>query len=301
MGHSFSRVTFATLVLSLAFSVSARAESTLLTFDDFADFDIGTFDATRTSQHGLVVNNGVTNSTPNNPFTGLGLQIDVLNVTGSPDQDLGILFDSTLSGTRDPDLEGPPWSGGNLDTNTPFGNMLIIAEHAGAVPDPDGGVYVPTPDDEGQRPAGFILLSFEFALDAFGFDLIDIEVDEASDGYVASVFSGGIGGTPVGEINFVDFISRDNAGFGNHSVNTIAPLTASELGVQSFDTILFKFGGSGAIDNLFWNTTSLDNNPAVPEPTSMALFAIGAACLAGRYRRRQPVLPDDSRLSPDVL
>ena len=40
-----------------------------------------------------------------------------------------LCFDSLLSNTADPDLEGPPWATGNLAPDTVLGNVLIIAEN----------------------------------------------------------------------------------------------------------------------------------------------------------------------------
>ena len=58
----------------------------------------------------------------NNQFSSSGVTVGAINLGGGPD--LAVIFDSTLNGTRDPDLESP-WSGGNI-SQINLGNMLII-------------------------------------------------------------------------------------------------------------------------------------------------------------------------------
>jgi hypothetical protein len=92
-------------------------------------------------------------------------------------RDYAVIFDSQNSNNRkDPDLLGPTWSGGNINKNEVFGNILIIEENGIENPSKPGFIDR-LPDDEGRRPAGFIEFEFMVPILEFGFDLIDVEAD----------------------------------------------------------------------------------------------------------------------------
>lgn len=186
---------------------------------------------------------------------------------------LAIAFDSRRTGTSDPDLQGPMWSGGgNLAPDTVLGNMLIISENwrqsvRGIVNDPD---------DEGGRPAGKLIFDFEEQITAFGFDLVDIESTSAENGYVKFYNEG----RRVGKVRFSDFVNPSSffdstVSYGNNSANRIAPITAEDLGVEGFDKVVIKMGGSGAVDNVNY----------VPEPGTLVLFLMGSLCALMRMRK----------------
>jgi hypothetical protein len=184
--------------------------------------------------------------------------------------DLAAIFDTTRTGTADPDLEDP-WDGGNIAANTLLGNVVIIAENnIGA-----GDGVLDNPDDEGRRPAGSLAFQFAVALPFFGFDVVDIEgvIQEASN---VQFFSGG---SLVGTVNFASFVTNNNpyydptVVFGDNHANRIQPITAASLGVAGFDRVVINLGGSGAIDNL-----------VIPSP-STAILAVGAGLFASRRRR----------------
>ena len=238
--HSVSLVT----VLSMVLCGAASAD--VITFDDI----------------GLVHGEIVTTQIP-------GLTISAVNVTGP---DIAAAFDTGETGTRDPDLEGPPWAGGNLaDLDTlELGNVLIIAENDVGSEDN----VLDLPDDEGSRPAGELIFELDHARRSFGFDLVDVEGtgDDDEPGQFATFFMGG-GVTTT--ILFADFLPGgaydQGAVFGDNTVNRIAPID-----VGPYDKVVIAMGGSGAVDNLVF----------VPAPGALALFGIGLGALAARRRRR---------------
>jgi len=188
--------------------------------------------------------------------------------------DLAIIFDSQETGTADPDLEGPPWAGGNLAPGTVLGNLLIIAEND---VDANNDDLIDNPDDEGARPAGSLIFEFGQAIGVFGFDIVDIEgsIQEAS---TIEFFSGN---TLLTTVSFADFVTAGplfdpTVVFGNNTANRIIPLVDQQLGIVPFDKVILNLGGSSAIDNLI-----------VPEPSTFFLGAIAlATLLLGGSRRR---------------
>ncbi len=208
-----------------------------------------------------------------------GVTISVVSNGSGPD--LGIIFDSFATGTPDTDLEGPPWSVGNLAPSTQLGNLLVIAEN-----DFDGSMdgFVDLPDDE--RRGGSIFFEFQQPVFSFGFDLIDIEADEfdATAGFVAffnhdvELFRIGFGDLPTIDPSIV---------FGNNSANRIFPiaLPGSNSGgrivagnLQDYVNIIeIDLAGSGAVDNIQIN--------AVPEPGTWGLLGAAMLGLAALRRR----------------
>ena len=85
------------------------------------------------------------------------------------------MFDTTTSGTSDPDLEDP-WSGGNLASTTILENILIIQENSIGC----GDDICDVPDNEEGPPAGSFEIVFGNAVSSIGFDLIDIDDTNAS-------------------------------------------------------------------------------------------------------------------------
>jgi len=199
-----------------------------------------------------------------------GVTISAENI--SRDFDHAVAFDSNASGTADPDLEGP-WGGGNLASDTHLGNLLILQENNTGTSD---GV-ADSPDDEGGRPAGSLFFEFAGPIISFGFDLVDVEGvgDEDEPGSV--VFSRD--GTELGTIDFLDFVARDSAVFGNNSANRIAPIGAVDLGgsYSYFDRVEIRLGGSGAVDNIRYTR--------VPGPATLLLAGAGLALLGFQMRR----------------
>jgi len=194
---------------------------------------------------------------------------DNFDVSGSPDE-LRI-FSTASTGGPDPDLQGPPFSGGGnlvapggaLLPGVTLGNMLILQENNTSV----------IPNDEGRRPAGTITFTFAAPIRSFGFDLIDVENPEAGGGFFATFFSGA---SVVSSIPFTDFVARDGAVFANNSANRIAPIRAPLD--APFTDVEIRLGGSSAIDNIRFEHST-------PEATAMTVWAVLSACLAVGGRR----------------
>lgn len=219
-----------------------------------------------TLQHGEIVTN---------QFAGQGLNISAIN----PNRpfDLAIIFDANETNTADPDLEGPPWAGGNLaisDTETDLMKMLILAENNNGA----GDGIVDTPDDEGMRPAGDLIFDFVTRQTHFGFDIVDLEGVMAEAGSVEFFANG----SSVGSVAFSEFTNNasiffdSSVVFGNNTANRIQPIDILDVNqiAGAFDRVVIHMGGSGAVDNIYY----------VPTPGSFAM--LGIAGVAGFRRRR---------------
>lgn len=249
--------------------------------------------------HGEVVAVGSASGTYIEIAPGVTVDLTVHNVTGP---DLAVVFDTTLTGTRDPDLEDP-WATGNLPANTDLGKVLIIQENKKLLV--DNGVSglsvgdIVKADDEADKPAGYLDFLFEDSISELGFDLIDIERNvERDNGYVAVLFSGGnaVGEITFGTLNALFDGNGDNSPsgdlvFGDNSANRVEVLpisvwTASATGgpVQSVDRVRFYFNGSGAIDNIKYLT--VPPPPPIPSPAAAAFGLVGLGGVALRRRRR---------------
>lgn len=222
--------------------------------------------------HGTIVDNEY--------IVSYGATISAINRGGGPD--MAVAFNTTLSGTRDSDLEGP-WSGGNLPVNTNLGNILIIQENN--VGTADG--IADLPDDEGSRPAGSIFFDFATAIDSFGFDLIDVEGPSeygANSGYFATFFGGGLELANIGFGELVDPSSSfydSTIIFGDNNINRIAAFTSTDLGIGLFDRVEINFGGSAGIDNIVYNTVP------VPAPSTVVLLLAGLAGISIARRKHR--------------
>lgn len=197
-----------------------------------------------------------------------GVTISAINPNRS--HDIAAIFDSTETGTADPDLEGPPWAGGNLPSTTVMGNLLILSRNdTGA-----GDGILDNPDDEASRPAGDLIFEYSTVIDVFGFDIVDVD-GSAELGSIEFL----LGGSSVGLVEMADFVTNDGnpyydatVQFGNNTINRLQPISASVLG-SSFDTVVIHMGGSGAVDNV------------VPSPAGAALLAAGIGLGMARRRR----------------
>jgi hypothetical protein len=210
--------------------------------------------------------------------TGVGVTINAVNYGSGAS--LAVAFDTAMTNTPDPDLEGTNWSGGNIPAGTNLGKVLIIPAN-GIDANNDGRIDVP--DDEGNRPAGYFRFKFNQHIHSFGFDLLDVETEEfnSTSGYVALYDNANLVGR-VGWGELVDPLSphyQRGIAWGGKSANRVAPLTSLDFGGKKFNTVILNMGGSGAIDNIVFDET------LIPEPAVASLLAIGAMGLLRRRRR----------------
>lgn len=195
-------------------------------------------------------------------FSDYGITINGTNVARNQ-SNLAVIFDSSLSNTRDADLESP-----FNNSNTPTlgvsnpGNILIIHEDPSSCDD----FTCANPDDEGRRPSGFFTIDFTDSVTLNSIDFFDIENEEATQNNAIQLFasngdelSTGLFFTPgTGGNNTWDRLNFDIAGVSLLKIN---------------------LNGSGAISNL--NFTSV----AVPEPSTLAVFGLALLGFAGVRRK----------------
>jgi len=191
-----------------------------------------------------------------------GILVSAENFNRNLNPDIAIIYDSNMKTGNDPDLTGPgcpvnppdcdgDWDGGNLFASQPdLEKMLILAMDD--IGEDDG--FVDDPDDEGDRPAGFI--NFEFLngveICKWGFDLADVEGPaESDDGFVATFM---MNGAMVAQVGFNDFLpggshevtSPGPVVFGNNYANRIPPFVIGGM----VDEVKIELGGSTALDNI---------------------------------------------------
>ncbi|MBO6512869.1 MAG: PEP-CTERM sorting domain-containing protein [Phycisphaerales bacterium] len=190
-------------------------------------------------------------------YAGLGVNISTVNFDDPANPNLGVIFDTSLSGTADGDLEDP-FSLGNTDLNTDLGNILIISE--------DG-----SPNDEGSRPAGTITFTFDMLVESFGFHVVDLESETIEESSLDFYRDGSL----VETVDFEEFLAGgdyDNGViFGNNSINLINEFTVD----GGYDELVINVGGSMGFDNITYT---------IPAPGALALIGLGAA--VGIRRRR---------------
>jgi len=195
-------------------------------------------------------------------YAQMGVSIGVINLNRA--FHAGVVFNSNLTGTADPDLEAANRLGGNLQGST--GNLLIIQEN-------DLGLetgFASDPDDEGGRPGGQIILDFDQRLLSFGFDVMDLD-DLALETTTVQFFDAG---SLVASYDFSGFAAERNATFGDRTANRIDPLGAE----GAFDRVVFNVGGSMGFDNF--------NFTVVPAPSAALALAGAGLCLTRRRRSR---------------
>jgi MYXO-CTERM domain-containing protein len=212
-----------------------------------------------------------------NEYLGQGVRISVQR--SSPGPAVATLYNTRRTGNPDPDLQ-IPFAGGNLGTNGPGGNILIIPEN-----NTDGNKdgLIDQPNDEGDRPSGQFTFDFTVPVSSFGFDLVDVEGPaefNANAGFFASFYLNGSLEARVGFGAFIDPKSPfydASVKYGDNTANRIRPITAREVGMPQFDRVVLNFGGSGGTDNIFFTP--------LPEPGALALLGLAVPGLLRRRKR----------------
>ncbi|MBF7074687.1 hypothetical protein ISG33_14870 [Glaciecola sp. MH2013] len=205
-----------------------------------------------------------------------------------------ISFDTSLSGTRDTDLEFVYDAGSdsyesrrshadylplteyenyysNLANELPNnhgnlanawkqpGNVMIINEWHDC---PNG---CSNPDDEGQRPAGFFSFDFTSPVSIVSLDFFDIEMPEAQIGTdAAKVFFHLANGTIFEQVPVLG-----DGGYGRETYNTMFEVTK----------LVVNMPGSGAINNLVYKTAE------VSAPGAAILLALSLGGLVLRRKK----------------
>lgn len=168
------------------------------------------------------------------------------------------------------------WEPGNIPRNTVLNNLLIIAENVRDT-SPDDGL-IDRPDDEGD--GGRLFFSFSTPINSFGFDLIDMQDDNALNGGVSFYNNG----TLIDRIAFSEFTTNGGTyydptvQYGENTANRIRPITAASLGVGQFNAVVVDFATSSAMDTIVYTP--------IPEPAAAALL-LGLPMM-GLLRRRDP-------------
>lgn len=211
------------------------------------------------------------------PNTNVKVKIDVWNGRGRKGYAVG--FDSSLSNTRDSDLEQafiPQQSG---VASSGYRNILIIQSHEKSYTKNCGGGlygdgvcesdYHNKADDEGY--GGDIVFEFDQEVTLFKMNIFDIE---ESGGKVKFADEDG------NWIETVDIPAMDDNGVGLLTFN-------GDIGIKAHSMMVW-LAGSGAIDNIMGDTalTPPDPTTSVPEPATMGLFGLGLVAM-GLYRRRR--------------
>ncbi len=210
----------------------------------------------------------------NGQFADVGMSIEAVNfqLPGA----MPIAFDTQFINTADPDLQGPPWSHGNLAPNTILGNVIIVPEN---MVDANNDGIVDDPDDEGARPAGELMFSFDQVMTGFGFDVLDIEgVTQETTTIEFFLF-----GESVGSVAFTDFTDPQSVFydetivFGNNSANRVSPIMIGDVSeglADGYTSVTIHMGGSSAFDNIV----------TIPAPASAVLLGLGGFAAARRRR-----------------
>ena len=261
--------TLALVAVCSSFAVSAHADSNTITFNSL--------------QHGEVINTQFVASH--------GVTVRARNVGGGPN--LAVAFDSERVNTRDSDLQGPPWSAGNLAGNVQadLGRLVIIQENSC---DRNNDGFMDYPDDEGSRPAGWLKFDFDTPTSCFGFDLVDIDgcwEYGCGRGYVAFYLDG----VELDRVGWGEFVNSSSPfydptiRYGDNSANRIQPITAAQLdGVTHFDRVKINMGGSGGVDNIRWCTDGGEPEPddVIPEPLTFVGVLLSVGAIGAKMRQR---------------
>ena len=184
-----------------------------------------------------------------------------ITTVSNGDNNAAVIFD-TNNPTGNDDDQGAPFDpadgmGGQLSP----GNVLVISEDARGIT--CNGVTCSEPDDEGE--GGTIAFNFAEVVTFQGFDVFDV-----SDGGVS--FS-----VDLFDINDMLITSiLAPSGIGDNEF-----LSFIDLNIAGVIRAVFNFGGSGAIDNIAFETSE------VPLPAALPLMLMGLGGLGFASRRRK--------------
>ncbi len=254
--------------LSRAAAYSAISLSTLALVPSSAPAAVMNFNS---RQHGEIVDTDY--------LLSMGVIVSARNFQGGPD--LAIAFDTTRTGTADPDLEDA-WDRGNIDSQERLFDILIIAENSR---DSNNNGLIDSPDDQLETAtlgSGELRFTFTTLQRSFGLDLIDVEDEWGLDEWFISYRLAGIEVSRVGFAEFLDSSSpffTPGVEFDDNSANRIKPMTAEDMNIRGFNEVVINMRASGGIDNVSFE--------AIPEPSS-ALIGMGMLIplLARRQRNR---------------
>lgn len=188
-----------------------------------------------------------------------GVTFNGVNVARNADN-LAVIFDTNNVTGGDSDLAAPFFNNSNLGDLSP-GNVLIIHEN----PSSCNAFTCTNPDDEGSRPAGYFNIDFSEAVTLNSIDFFDIESKETNSNTLVSLFD--INGDEISPNTFyTPFTGGDNQ------------WERLDFGISGIYSMQINLHGSGAIDNISYSNTKI----LVPEPATLAIFALGLIGLSTR-------------------
>ncbi|AQQ08278.1 hypothetical protein L21SP3_00054 [Sedimentisphaera cyanobacteriorum] len=229
-----------------------------------------------------------------------GITFSADNTGGGPDS--VAIFDTTLTGTADPDLEGPPntdWEGGNLsDLQTSVGNIIIIQENTDGYDPGNGDTIFDNPDDEGG--GGSIFIDYGSTLmKGFKFAFADSEEYSSGDSVCVGIsfyrdsFSDN---DLVAEVPLANYLEQGNYFKDTYNSDNSIEFEdhyANEFEITSGD---LEDAFTGVADGTFNKIKiCLDNSSGgfgmleyerVPEPVTFALLGSGLVMI-GRKKRSE--------------
>lgn len=183
--------------------------------------------------------------------------------------DRQVAFNTSLSHTRDPDLE---FHNKNNDYKSQYtalnigsyngadkpGNILILQENSIGC----GDGVCNYPDDEGQRPAGYFEFTFDSLVDIVSLDFFDIE-DSNTNG-------------AANQISFYEGNTLKSFGYvpDMHDGN----MERVSYNATGINRLIVNIPGSGGIDNLVFRTGTVD----VPAPAGLSVLLLGLIALSFR-------------------
>ncbi|MDA0323255.1 MAG: hypothetical protein O2923_11150 [Verrucomicrobia bacterium] len=222
------RVMSRLLIAATLFALSHRAHAEILDLSSFG--------------HGQIITNVVTSNGT--------IVISAQNLGGGPD--LAVIFSTTNTGTRDPDIEGPPsgfWNGGNIPSNQVLGNAIILEEQS---TDTDADGFIDTPFTEPDDEAGGGLIFFDLPTNALEASFFWVDYEASVNNFIH--FSDGVN---TNSIEFTEFSNTNSPFFtagvveADNAANEFVPLNVADLTNLTFFTrFWFELDGSGAINNV---------------------------------------------------